>query len=125
MPHILAAFFQFSGPPIWMSAAGLVVLVIGLMAAKNEIAQVRGLNRIVALTHVCFAVPLAVFGAEHFSLGKTMIGLVPSYMPWRLFWIYFVGVVLIVAALSIATRIQVRWSGRFMVVKPLSSCSPS
>lgn len=50
MPHILAAFFQFSGPAFWMSAAGLAVLVIGLMAAKNEIAQARGLNRIVALT---------------------------------------------------------------------------
>ena len=40
-----------------------------------------------------------------------MIGLVPPYMPWRLLWIYFIGVALIVAALSIATRIQVRWSG--------------
>jgi uncharacterized membrane protein len=40
-----------------------------------------------------------------------MLGLVPSYMPWRLFWIYFVGVALIIASLSIATKIQVRWSG--------------
>ena len=40
-----------------------------------------------------------------------MIGLVPPYMPWRLFWIYFVGVALIIASLSIATKIQVRWSG--------------
>ncbi|HSE23588.1 MAG TPA: hypothetical protein VLB68_18110, partial [Pyrinomonadaceae bacterium] len=94
-----------------MSAAGLVLLVIGLLAAKNDIAQARGLDRIVALTYLCFAIPLAVFGAEHFSLGNSMIGLVPSYMPWRSFWIYFVGVALIIASLSIATRIQVRWSG--------------
>ena len=40
-----------------------------------------------------------------------MIGLVPLYMPGRLFWIYFVGVALIIASLSIATKIQVRWSG--------------
>jgi uncharacterized membrane protein len=40
-----------------------------------------------------------------------MIGLVPPYMPWRLLWIYFVGVALIITALSIATKIQVRWSG--------------
>src|SRR6185369_9126897 len=111
MPHIIAAFFQFAGPAFCMSFAGLAVLVIGLVAVKNEIAHARGLDKIVALTHVCFAVPLAVFGAEHFSLGNSMIGLVPAYMPWRLFWIYFVGVALIIAALSIATRIQVRWSG--------------
>lgn len=110
MPPILA-FFQFSGPAFWMAAAGLMLLVIGLWAAKNDIAQARGLDRIVALTHLCFAIPLAVFGAEHFCIADSMIGLVPSYLPARLFWIYFVGVALILASVSIATRIQVRWSG--------------
>ena len=94
-----------------MSIAGIALLVIGLWAAKNGIAQARGLDRIVALTNLCFAIPLAVFGAEHFSLGNSMIGLVPPYMPLRLFWIYFVGVALIIASLSIATKRQVRWSG--------------
>src|SRR5215813_5497788 len=111
MPPILAAFFEFSSPALWMSVAGIVLLVVGLLAAKSDIAQARGLDRIVALTNLCFAVPLAVFGAEHFSLGNSMIGLVPPYMPLRLFWIYFVGVALIIASLSIATKIQVRWSG--------------
>lgn len=102
---------NFSGPAFWMSVAGLALLVIGLLASKNDIARARGLDRIVALTNLCFAIPLAMFGAEHFALGNSMIGLVPSYMPSRLFWIYFVGVALIVASLSIATKIQVRWSG--------------
>ena len=110
MPTILA-FLEFSGPAFWMSVAGLALLVIGLLAAKNEIARARGLDRIVALTNLFFAIPLAVFGAEHFSLGNSMIGLVPPYMPGRLFWIYFVGSALIIASLSIATRIQVQWSG--------------
>src|SRR5919206_971749 len=116
MPTIFAAFFEFASPAFWMSVAGIALLVIGLLAAKNEIAQAHGLNRIIALTNMCFAVPLAVFGAEHFSLGSSMIGLVPPYMPWRLFWIYFVGVALIVAALSIATKIQVRWSGLLFAI---------
>jgi uncharacterized membrane protein len=110
-PHILAAFFELSDPALWMSVAGIALLVIGLWAARSDIAKARGLGRIVALTNLCFAVPLAVFGAEHFSLGSSMIGLVPPYMPVRLFWIYFVGAALIVASLSIATKIHVRWSG--------------
>src|SRR3569832_700238 len=110
-PPILGVFFDLPGAAFWMSAAGLAVLVIGLFAAKNDIARARGLDRIVALTNLCFALPLAVFGAEHFSLGSSMIGLVPPYMPGRLFWIYFVGVALIITSLSIATKIQVRWSG--------------
>src|SRR5258708_38347398 len=32
-------------------------------------------------------------------------------MPLRSFWVYFVGFALIAASLSIATKIQVRWSG--------------
>jgi len=32
-------------------------------------------------------------------------------MPWRLFIAYFVGFALLAASLSIATKIQVRWSG--------------
>jgi uncharacterized membrane protein len=110
-PTILAVFFEFPGTAFWMAAAGLALLVIGLWAAKNDLARARGLDRIVALTNMCFAIPLAVFGAEHFSLGSSMIGLVPLYMPGRLFWIYFVGVALIVASVSIATKIQVHWSG--------------
>lgn len=109
MPISLAAIL--SGPPLWMSVAGLALLVTGVLAARRDFTNARGLDRIVALTNLCFAIPLAIFGAEHFSLGNSMIGLVPPYMPLRLFWVYFVGAALIVAALSIATKIQVRWSG--------------
>ena len=97
--------------PLSMSAAGLALLVIGLLAAKNDIARAHGIDKVVALTYLCFAIPLAVFGAEHLSMGKLMLNGVPSYMPWRLFWVYFVGFALIAASLSIATKIQVQWSG--------------
>ena len=110
-PAILALLLEFSRTAVSMSAAGLALLLIGLLVSKNVVARARGIDRIVALTHVCFAIPLAVFGAEHLSAGKLMVGGVPPYMPWRLFWVYFVGFALIAAALSIATRIQVRWSG--------------
>jgi len=110
-PTILAAFFEFSRTAVSMSGAGLALLVIGLLAAKNDIAKARGPNKIVALTNLCFAIPLAAFGAEHLSGGKILMNAVPPYMPWRLFWVYFVGFALIAASLSIATKIQVRWSG--------------
>src|ERR1700691_478259 len=110
-PTILAAFFEFSRTAFSMSGAGLALLVIGLLAAKNDISQARGLDKIVALTNLCFAIPLAAFGAEHLSAGKFMMNGVPPYMPWRLFWVYFVGFALTAASLSLATKIQARWSG--------------
>ena len=113
---IPAVFLDFPSTAFLMSAAGLALLMIGLLAAKNDIAQARGIDKVVALTHLCFAIPLAVFGAEHLSDGKSLLNTVPSYMPWRLFWVYFVGFALIAASLSIATKIQVRWSGLLFAV---------
>jgi uncharacterized membrane protein len=110
-PTLVAAFFEFSPMAFSMSAAIVALLVIGLLAAKNDIAQAGGIDKIVALTNVCFAIPLAAFGAEHLSGAKFLMALVPAYMPWRLFWAYFVGFALIAASLSIGTKIQVRWSG--------------
>ncbi len=108
---ILAAFFGTSGTVVSMCSAGILVSLIGVLAAKTDIAQAHGLNKVAALSNVCFAVPLAVFGALHLSGAELILPLVPKYMPGRLFWAYFFGCALLAASLSIATKIQVSWSG--------------
>jgi len=94
-----------------MCSAAIALFLIGAIAAKRDIAGARGLEKVVALSHVCFAIPLAVFGALHLFGPQFVAALVPRYMPGRSFWVYFVGCALIAASLSIATRIAVRWSG--------------
>lgn len=108
---ILAAFFEVSRTANSMCVASLVLIVIGIVAAKNDVAHSRGVDKIVALANLCFAAPLAVFGAEHLSAARGISQGVPKFMPWPLFWTYFVGLALLTAALSIATKIQVQWSG--------------
>jgi uncharacterized membrane protein len=108
---IPATLFGISRTVVSMCAAGMLLFLIALWAAKTDIARACGLDKIVALSNLCFAVPLAVFGALHLSGVEVVLPLVPSYMPWRLFWAYFVGFALLAASLSMATRIQVRWSG--------------
>ena len=108
---ILLAFFEFSRTVDSMCAAGILLFLIALWAARTDLAQARGLDKVVALSNLCFAAPLAVFGALHLSAARGLMTMVPAYMPWPLFWAYFVGVALLAASLSIATKIQVRWSG--------------
>jgi len=108
---ILATFFAISRTVVSMCSAGILLFLVALWAAKTDIARASGLDKIVALSNLCFAVPLAVFGALHLSGVEFVLPLVPSYMPWRLFWAYFVGFALLSASLSIATKIQVRWFG--------------
>jgi uncharacterized membrane protein len=108
---ILATFLEISRTAVSMCSAGILLFLIALWTAKTDIARAGGLDKIVALSNLCFAIPLAVFGAEHLSGAKFIMLGVPSYMPWRLFFAYFVGFALLAASLSIATKIQVRWSG--------------
>jgi uncharacterized membrane protein len=108
---ILATFLEISRVAVAMCVAGAALILIGLWAAKNDIAQARGLDKIVALANLCFAAPLAVFGALHLFAPQFVKDLVPRYMPGRMFWVYFVGCALVAASLSIATKIAVRWSG--------------
>ena len=108
---ILATFLEFSRTVVSMCSAGILLFLIALWAAKTDIARARGLDKIAALSNLCFAIPLAVFGALHLSAAQGLMTMVPAYMPWRLFWAYFVGFALLAASLSIATKIQVRWSG--------------
>ena len=108
---ILATFFEFSRTAFSMTLAAVVLLWIALWAVKADFAQAHGLDKIVALSNLCFAIPLAVFGAEHFSAAGGISQIVPKFIPWPLFWTYFVGFALIAASLSIATKIQVHWSG--------------
>ena len=104
-------FFEFSRTVVSMYTASIALLVIGALAAKDDVAQARGLDKVVALGNLFFALPLAVFAAEHFSAAKGISQGVPKFMPWPLFWTYLVGCGLLAASFSIATKIQVRWSG--------------
>jgi len=107
----LATFWGISPIVVSMCSASILVFIVALWAAKTDIAWARGLDKVVALSNLCFAVPLAAFGALHLSDVAFVLPMVPSYMPWPLFWGYFFGFALLAASLSIATKIQVRWSG--------------
>jgi uncharacterized membrane protein len=94
-----------------MCVAGIAAFAIAIAAARKPIAAARGLEKVIALTGVCVAVPLAVFGALHLFGPRFVTNLVPAYMPWRMFWVYGVGVALVAASLSIAVDVAVGWSG--------------
>jgi uncharacterized membrane protein len=101
---------------VWICVAGVIVLVVGFVAARRELQAAVGLDKLVAVGRVLFAAPLAAFGAEHLVLGRMIIGAVPVWMPVRLFWVYFVGIALIAAAFSLALGIRVRLTATLLAI---------
>lgn len=47
------------------------------------------------------AIPMAVFGLFHFMGADAMAGMVPSYIPGGVIWVYVTGAALIAAAVAI------------------------
>lgn len=60
------------------------------------------------LGRVVFAVPFLMFGANHVMKGSQMADMVPASIPGGVFWIYFTGIAMILAALAIITGKQGR-----------------
>jgi len=60
------------------------------------------------LGRVFVAISLVVFGVQHFIYGGFVAGLVPAWMPGRLFWAYFVGVAFFAAAAGILYKMMAR-----------------
>jgi uncharacterized membrane protein len=100
----------------WLSIAGSVVLVISLARNLKELMAAAGWNKLIVLGPVFFAAAMAVFGAEHLVLARSLMQVVPVWMPARLFWVYFVGIAELAAALSLAVGKWVRWSALSLAV---------
>jgi uncharacterized membrane protein len=102
----LAAFW-IPGAVFWLYFAGAALLAIGLpIILKDEVPNAHGLGKILPFGRLFFAIPMAVFGTEHFCFPEEIGGLVPSWIPAHPFWVYLVGVALIAAALSITIKRQ-------------------
>lgn len=107
MAALTLALAPFSIPAavFWPNFAGIALLAIGLpLILKNEVPRARGLDKLMPFGRLFFAIPMAVFAGEHFTVARFMIAMIPSWIPAHLFWIYFVGVALVAAALSIVVK---------------------
>ncbi len=105
---------MLSSTNFWMCFAGLFYLVAGVFILRKEIGAARAWDKLINLGCLFVAVPLAVFSAEHFGGASFIQTMVPSWIPWHLFWAYFVGFALLAAATSLTVRKFVRLSSTLL-----------
>jgi len=100
-----AGFFLLSAGSMrlaWPYIAGVVALLIGVVPVRRKFANAEGINKLILLGPLFLAIPMAVFGGDHFVFAQQIAGFMPSWIPWHLFWVYFVGVCLFAGAVSLA-----------------------
>jgi uncharacterized membrane protein len=104
------AFPPFGIPPIsfWIYVSASLLLIIGLSKIFGEVPRLNGVDKIMPFGRLFFAIPLAVFGSEHFTATANVASLVPRWIPAHTFWVYLVGLAFICAGVSIVILIQSR-----------------
>jgi uncharacterized membrane protein YphA (DoxX/SURF4 family) len=89
-----------------LAFAGGALVIAGCFSAKNETNLTRFLARLIPLGAILFAITIVSFGILHFMYGKDVAGMVPSWIPYHLFWIYFAGAALIGSGIAIILKIS-------------------
>src|SRR5262250_901552 len=112
------AFVTIPSTVIWSYSVGGVVLATWLLTIflRGDWQKARGFDKLILFGPLFYAVPIAAFGTEHFTRTKLIASLVPKWIPWHLFWAYFVGACFIAAAFSLVTKIQVRLSASLLAL---------
>jgi putative oxidoreductase len=65
------------------------------------------MNNLKNIGRIVFAIPFAIFGMMHFMMASNMVGMVPSWVPGGIFWVYVTGIALIAATISIISKKQI------------------
>jgi len=89
-----------SGAEILSIAGGVLVLGQASFPERNKVAPTLS----VRIGQILFALPLIVVAVQHFLYANFIATLIPSWIPARLFWAYFVGVAFFASTLAIVFR---------------------
>jgi uncharacterized membrane protein len=96
-----------------LALAGMALVVAGSFSEGNS--SLRGkplliqlLEKAVPLGRILYCTPIVGFGICHFLYAKGIATLVPSWIPWHMFWTYFAGTCLICSGLAIIFKIRLQ-----------------
>jgi uncharacterized membrane protein len=59
------------------------------------------MNQLPSVGKWLYALPMVVFGLMHFGAADQMAGMVPSYLPVGVAWVYLTGIALVLAGAAV------------------------
>jgi uncharacterized membrane protein len=90
-----------------LALAGAAFVLAMLVARESASLQFLAASNplLAAIGRYLYAFSMIVFGLQHFQYARFIAYLVPSWIPFHLFWAYATGAAFIAAGLAIATQV--------------------
>jgi uncharacterized membrane protein len=101
VPHLITLLSNIHDPGPWTSIAETAALCGGAFI-------ISGFGKLPARGRKLFALSLLVFAVQHFMYADYIAGLIPAWIPMKVFLAYFVGVAFTFASISILIHIKTR-----------------
>jgi uncharacterized membrane protein len=99
---VLSALPAWFWNPLLSYVIAVLLLVVGVsIAIQKAPPRANWLNKIILCGPVFIAMPMVVFGMDHYLFPAEIGRIIPAWIPAHTFWVYFVGTCLILGGLSI------------------------
>lgn len=104
--------------PAWFSwdlcmpyFVAVLILVLGMgFTVKKAPPHVKWMDKAILFGPVFTAMPMVVFGTEHYLDPAGVAQIIPIWIPAHIFWVYLVGTFLILGGTSVALQKHMRLS---------------
>jgi uncharacterized membrane protein YphA (DoxX/SURF4 family) len=91
-----------------LSFAGGAFVLAGCFSDHTHISRSRFSGKLIPFGSMLYSIPIISFGILHLMYAKDVSPMVPSWIPFPLFWTYFAGIALIGSGIAIIFKIRTR-----------------
>jgi uncharacterized membrane protein len=112
IPYMFSADSNYKHLTEWenaekeLSLAGGAFVIAGCFSEKNKTPLGRFWGMLIPFGVILFSIPIISFGILHFQLAKEVSTMVPSWIPFPVFWTYFAGTALIGSGIAMILKIK-------------------
>jgi uncharacterized membrane protein YphA (DoxX/SURF4 family) len=91
-----------------LDLAGGAFIIAACFSEKNENPLKRFWEKLMRFGSILFSIPIISYGILHFQFAKDVSTMVPSWIPYHLFWTYLAGIGLLGSGVAIILKIKTR-----------------
>jgi uncharacterized membrane protein len=114
-PHLTSLLADIHNASLWTvlgEAAGVctgALILRGIFIEKPSVQQnlLCSLNNFL-IARILLALSVTIVGVQHFLYADYISQLITAWIPFKLFWSYFIGIAFILTAASLLTNIKIR-----------------